>query len=205
VPQGCSENAGHQLQSSVVQDASVQPGYSEDAARGAIASQLSELMGRASADLVQTALQSASGKSSGILASVVGATTLLIAASGVFGEMQSALNAIRKAQPQGTTVSRSATGARGEPWPRRGARLPAAGDLCAVGRRGPGDLHCNLRLSAGSFGSGFRPASLQHPGRLEAHRAEARESGQGIQLPEERRLRRRATPPAANRAGESPA
>jgi len=55
---------------------------------------------------VQTALQSASGKSSGILASVVGATTLLITASGVFGEMQSALNAIWKAQPQGTTVSR---------------------------------------------------------------------------------------------------
>jgi membrane protein len=80
--------------------------FGEDAARGAIASQLSELMGRASADLVQTALQSASGKSSGILASVVGAITLLITASGVFGEMQSALNAIWKAQPKGTTVSR---------------------------------------------------------------------------------------------------
>src|SRR4029077_9522847 len=48
--------------------------FGEDVARGAIASQLSELMGRASADLVQTALQSASGKSSGILASVVGST-----------------------------------------------------------------------------------------------------------------------------------
>ena len=80
--------------------------FGEDAARGAIASQLSELMGRASADLVQTALESASGKSSGILASVVGAITLLITASGVFGEMQSALNAIWKAQPQGTTISR---------------------------------------------------------------------------------------------------
>jgi membrane protein len=80
--------------------------FGEDAARGAIASQLSELMGRASADLVQTALESASGKSSGILASVVGAITLLITASGVFGEMQSALNAIWKAQPKGTTVSR---------------------------------------------------------------------------------------------------
>ena len=80
--------------------------FGEDAARGAVASQLSELMGRASADLVQTALQSASGKSSGILASAVGATTLLITASGVFGEMQSALNAIWKAQPKGTTVSR---------------------------------------------------------------------------------------------------
>jgi membrane protein len=80
--------------------------FGEDAARGAIASQLSELMGRASADLVQTALESASGKSAGILASVVGAITLLITASGVFGEMQSALNAIWKAQPKGTAVSR---------------------------------------------------------------------------------------------------
>jgi len=80
--------------------------FGGDAARGAIASQLSGLMGRASADLVQTALESASGKSSGILASIVGAITLLITASGVFGEMQSALNAIWKAQPQGTTVSR---------------------------------------------------------------------------------------------------
>jgi membrane protein len=36
----------------------------------------------------------------------VGAITLLITASGVFGEMQSALNAIWKARPKGTTVSR---------------------------------------------------------------------------------------------------
>jgi len=62
-------------------------------------------MGRASADLVQTVVQSASGKSNGILASAVGAITLLITASGVFGEMQSALNAIWKTHPQGTTVS----------------------------------------------------------------------------------------------------
>jgi hypothetical protein len=94
--------------------------FGEDAARGAIANQLSELMGRASADLVQPALQSRSGKSSGILASVVGATTLLITASGVFGEMQSALNAIWKAQPQGTTVSRWCGRARRAlaSWPR---------------------------------------------------------------------------------------
>jgi membrane protein len=80
--------------------------FGEDAARGAIAGQLGGLMGRESADLVQTALKSASGKSSGIIASVVGAATLFITASGVFGEMQSALNAIWRTQPQGTTVSR---------------------------------------------------------------------------------------------------
>jgi membrane protein len=55
--------------------------FGENAAHGAIASQLSELMGRANVDLVQTAVQSASGKSCGILASVLGATTLLITAS----------------------------------------------------------------------------------------------------------------------------
>src|SRR5580658_5875350 len=58
--------------------------FGEDAARGAIADQLGGLMGKASADLLQTVVQSASGKSSGILASAVGATTLLITASGVF-------------------------------------------------------------------------------------------------------------------------
>ena len=79
--------------------------FGEDAARGAIAVQLRDLMGRESADLVQAAVQSA-GKSSGILASMVGAITLLITASGVFGEMQSALNIIWKAEPKGTTISR---------------------------------------------------------------------------------------------------
>ena len=79
--------------------------FGEDAARGAVAVQLRDLMGRESADLVQAAVQSA-GKSSGILASVVGAITLLVTASGVFGEMQSALNMIWKVQPQGTTISR---------------------------------------------------------------------------------------------------
>ena len=72
--------------------------FGEDAARGAIAIQLRDLIGTVFR-LVQTAVQSASGKSSGILASVVGAIALLITASGVFGEMQSALNMIWKAQP----------------------------------------------------------------------------------------------------------
>jgi membrane protein len=67
---------------------------------------LSALMGEQTADVVQTAVANASGKSSGILATLIGIATLIATASGVFGEMQSALNAIWKVQPSGTTLSR---------------------------------------------------------------------------------------------------
>jgi membrane protein len=80
--------------------------FGEDAARGAVSQQLGTLMGKEAADLVERAVQSASGKSTGIIASVIGLITLLITASGIFGEMQSALNTIWKAQPQGVTISR---------------------------------------------------------------------------------------------------
>ena len=80
--------------------------FGEDAARGAVSAELSGLMGKASADLVQTAVQSAATRSSGTVASIIGAFTLLAAVSGVFGEMQAALNVIWKAPPRGTTISR---------------------------------------------------------------------------------------------------
>jgi membrane protein len=80
--------------------------FGENAARGAVSEQLSALMGKEEADLVQRAVQSASDRSTGIIASVIGVITLLITASGVFGEMQSALNMIWKAEPHGTTISR---------------------------------------------------------------------------------------------------
>ena len=49
---------------------------------------------------------SAASKSSGILATIVGIVVLVVTASGVFGEMQAALNAIWRVKPEGTTVSR---------------------------------------------------------------------------------------------------
>jgi membrane protein len=79
--------------------------FGEDAARGAIAAELGGLMGQQSAELLQAAIKGASNRSSGILASTIGFITLLATASGVFGEMQTALNEIWKAQPQGSTVS----------------------------------------------------------------------------------------------------
>lgn len=80
--------------------------FGEDAARGAVTAQLTGLVGRESADLVQAALQGASRAPESILASIVGAVTLLVTASGVFAEMQGALNALWRAPPRATTVSR---------------------------------------------------------------------------------------------------
>jgi membrane protein len=80
--------------------------FGRDAAQNAISTQLSGLMGQQTADVLQSAVASAAGKSLGILATIIGVATLIATASGVFGEMQSALNAIWKAKPQATTVSR---------------------------------------------------------------------------------------------------
>jgi membrane protein len=80
--------------------------FGEDAARGAISDQLGGLMGQQGSELLQTAIQSASQRSSGILAAAVGIGTLVITASGVFTEMQQTLNVIWRAEPRGTTISR---------------------------------------------------------------------------------------------------
>ncbi len=80
--------------------------FGQDAAQNAITAQLSGLMGDQAAQLIQTAVANAAKKSSGALATVIGVVTLILTASGAFGEMQSALNVIWKAKPTGTTFSR---------------------------------------------------------------------------------------------------
>ena len=80
--------------------------FGNSAAKKAIVDQLSGLTGPESVGFFQSVLENASSKSSGTIASVVGLITLLITVSGVFGEMQSALNAIWKVKVQPTTVSR---------------------------------------------------------------------------------------------------
>ena len=79
--------------------------FGEKAATGAMAAQLAGLMGQQSADLLQSAIQGAAGKSSGILATAFGIVMLVITASGVFTEMQQSLNVIWKAVPPKTTIS----------------------------------------------------------------------------------------------------
>jgi len=72
---------------------------------GAIEKQFGGLMGHDSAKLLQTAIITAAKPTHGIIASIVGVVTLLITASGVFGEMQSALNVIWKAKPKAGPIS----------------------------------------------------------------------------------------------------
>jgi membrane protein len=80
--------------------------FGRDAAQNAMSGQFSGLMGRQTADVLQAAIASAAGKSSSIIATIIGVATLVATASGVFGEMQAALNAIWKTKSQATTVSR---------------------------------------------------------------------------------------------------
>jgi len=75
--------------------------FGQEAAQGAMVGQLRGMMGDQAAEAVQTMIASAGKRSSGVWATIIGFGTLLITASGVFGEMQSALNYIWKAQPKG--------------------------------------------------------------------------------------------------------
>ena len=80
--------------------------FGREAAQNGIIGQLSGLMGKESAEFLQSAIANAQNKSSGTWAAVIGVVTLIVTASGVFGEMQSALNTIWKVDSSGTPVSR---------------------------------------------------------------------------------------------------
>jgi membrane protein len=80
--------------------------FGEDAARGALMTKLGQAMGPQSAGFLEMAIGSASNHGSGVVATVIGLVSLVITASGVFGEMQTALNAIWRTSPEGTTVER---------------------------------------------------------------------------------------------------
>ena len=80
--------------------------FGQEAARDAITMQLTGLMGQQTADVLQSAIAGASDKSSGILATALGIITLIVTASGVFGEMQTALNKVWEMEPKTSTVSK---------------------------------------------------------------------------------------------------
>jgi membrane protein len=80
--------------------------FGRDAAQNAISDEFSTLMGRQTAEVLQSVVASAADKPSSIIATIVGIATLIATASGIFGELQAALNSIWKAKSQATTVSR---------------------------------------------------------------------------------------------------
>ena len=84
--------------------------FGQDAAQGAIVGQLSGLMGQQTAEALEAMIRSASDRLSGTVATVVGLGAILLAISGVFGEVQSALNAVWKVKPEQSTMSRLVRG-----------------------------------------------------------------------------------------------
>lgn len=68
--------------------------FGDEAARNGIAVELRDLLGAEGADLIQSVIAASQSKTSGTLATVIGIATVVITASGVFGEMHTALNVI---------------------------------------------------------------------------------------------------------------
>lgn len=71
--------------------------FGPEAAQGALSRQLESLVGHATAEAVEGLVQSASGKKSGVIATVIGGLAIIFGATGVFAELQDALNTVWKA------------------------------------------------------------------------------------------------------------
>lgn len=78
---------------------------SRDAAELALSAQLNGLIGPQGATLTEAVVRGAANAESGIVATTVALVTLVVTASGVFGEMQSSLNQIWKVAPAPTSLS----------------------------------------------------------------------------------------------------
>lgn len=75
--------------------------FGEEAARGEIVGQIQGVIGKEGAEAIQAMIQNTQkSESGGILASVIGVVTLLLGASGVFGQIQDALNTIWEVKPK---------------------------------------------------------------------------------------------------------
>jgi membrane protein len=74
--------------------------FGDEAARGQIVEQFSGLLGSQGAAAIESVLSSSRGTGSGVTATIIGAVVLLVGASGVFGELQAALDTIWNVKPQ---------------------------------------------------------------------------------------------------------
>ncbi|MEO6662861.1 MAG: YihY/virulence factor BrkB family protein [Rubrivivax sp.] len=98
--------------------------FGEQAARGEILAQASGLLGATSAQALQSMLEEVNRPGAGIVGTVVGVVTLLIGATTVFGELQSALDRIWSVPEQPS---------RGGAWSLVRARLLSLGLILGIG------------------------------------------------------------------------
>jgi membrane protein len=74
--------------------------FGQEAAQGYIVDQIGSLVGEQSAAAIKEMLQRANHPSTGIIATIVAGATLLLGASGLFGQLQEALNTIWGVEPK---------------------------------------------------------------------------------------------------------
>ena len=74
--------------------------FGEEAASGKLVEQIQNLVGKEGAEAIQAMLKSADKPGAGTFAALVGSVALLFAASGVFGQLQDAMNTIWEVQPK---------------------------------------------------------------------------------------------------------
>ncbi|MGF1517851.1 MAG: YihY/virulence factor BrkB family protein [Nodosilinea sp.] len=74
--------------------------FGEEAARGQIVDQIQGLMGPEGAAAVESMIANANQVQGGLIATIIGVVTLLFGASGVFGQLQDALNTIWEVAPK---------------------------------------------------------------------------------------------------------
>jgi membrane protein len=74
--------------------------FGQEAASNQVFHQIRGFVGDAGAQAIQTMVESAGKKGSGIIATVIGIVTLLLGASGAIGQLQDALNTIWEVEPK---------------------------------------------------------------------------------------------------------
>lgn len=74
--------------------------FGADAARGEIVSQIQGLVGKEGARAIEEMIAHAQRPKAGIVATILGTVTLLFGASGVFGQLQDALNTVWNVKPK---------------------------------------------------------------------------------------------------------
>ncbi|OUL35170.1 YihY/virulence factor BrkB family protein [Nostoc sp. 106C] len=74
--------------------------FGEEAARGEIVRQIQGLVGRPGAEFIETAIQNANQPQTGTIASIISILVLLLGATGLFNELQDALNTIWEVKPK---------------------------------------------------------------------------------------------------------